>query len=343
MRVFFIGCVAFSHTCLQTLLELQSKMQNLHIAGVATKERSSFNADFCDLAPLCKTYQIPYIYVENINAPTTLEFIRSCQADVIYCFGWSALIKHELLSTYPIVGYHPASLPNNRGRHPVIWALALGLKQSASTFFLMDEGADSGAILSQVPFEIGFEDNAQSLCTKIESMAQKQINDFTLEILQRATQIQQTQKLTQTNPESANLQPSNEEYNQNITGGRTQLFAQILSSMATPQDHSVANLWRKRGARDGLIDFRMSALGIYNLIRALSKPYVGAEVVYEGKHYKVWAARIVKVEQPNIESGKILCVDSKGILIKAYDEAVLLTHHEFHPLPKAGEYIYPPP
>lgn len=343
MRVFFIGCVAFSHTCLQTLLELQNKTQNLHIAGVATKEHSNFNADFCDLAPLCKTHQIPYIYVENINAPTTLEFIRSCQADVIYCFGWSALIKHELLSTYPIVGYHPASLPNNRGRHPVIWALALGLKQSASTFFLMDEGADSGAILSQVPFEISFEDNAQSLCTKIESIAQKQINDFTLEILQRAMQIQQTQNPTPISPEFMSSQSSNEKHNQNVTGGQTQFFAQILSSMATPQNHSIANLWRKRGARDGLIDFRMSALGIYNLIRALSKPYVGAEVVYEGKHYKVWAARIVKVEQPNIESGKILCVDSEGILIKAYDEAVLLTHHEFHPLPQAGEYIYSPP
>lgn len=342
MRVFFIGCVAFSHTCLQTLLELQ-KTQNLHIAGVATKEHSNFNADFCDLAPLCKTHQIPYIYIENINAPATLEFIRACQADVIYCFGWSALIKHELLSAYPIVGYHPASLPNNRGRHPVIWALALGLKQSASTFFLMDEGADSGAILSQVPFNISFEDNAQSLCAKIESIAQKQIHHFSLEILQRARELQ-TQNLAPSNPESADLQSSDSGHRQSVTGGgRTQFFAQILSSMATPQDHSIANLWRKRGARDGLIDFRMSALGIYNLIRALSKPYVGAEVVYEGKHYKVWAARIVQVEQENIESGKILCVDSEGILIKAYDEAVLLTHHEFHPLPKAGEYIYPPP
>lgn len=35
-----------------------------------------------------------------------------------------------------VLGYHPAKLPQNRGRHPLIWALALGLKKSASTFFL---------------------------------------------------------------------------------------------------------------------------------------------------------------------------------------------------------------
>jgi len=34
-----------------------------------------------------------------------------------------------------VVGFHPAALPANRGRHPLIWALFLGLKKTASTFF----------------------------------------------------------------------------------------------------------------------------------------------------------------------------------------------------------------
>lgn len=83
----------------------------------------------------------------------------------------------------------------------------------------------------------------------------------------------------------------------------------------------------------------MSAEGIYNLVRALSKPYVGAEVLYNGAHYKVWEAKIVSVSLKNIESGKILRVDSQGVLVKAYDDAILLTHHELNPLPKEGEYF----
>jgi len=48
-----------------------------------------------------------------------------------------------------VIDFHPAALPANRGRHPIIWALVLGLQETASTFFFMDEGADSGDIISQ--------------------------------------------------------------------------------------------------------------------------------------------------------------------------------------------------
>lgn len=305
---------------MQTLIQICSTTKHLQIAGVATKDRSDFNADFCNLAPLCEIHRIPFIYAQDINAPSVRHFIHSCGSDVIYCFGWSSLIKHDLLESFPIIGYHPASLPSNRGRHPIIWAIALGLTRSASTFFLMDEGADSGAILSQMPFDIEFEDNAQSICDKTESIAQKQIRDFTSLIISHPT-------LTR---DSKNLTPNQDKP-----------YAQILHSLSTPQDHSMANLWRKRGVRDGIIDFRMSAIGIYNLIRALSKPYVGAEVIYDGMHYKIWEAKIVKVNQSNIEPGKVLCADSQGILIKAYDEAILLTQHNFQTLPKEGEYFYP--
>lgn len=331
LRVFFIGCVEFSYTSLHTLITHFHIQNKLKIVGVATKEHSIFNADFCNLAPLCEESQIPFIYTQDINSSATLDFIRSCKPDVIYCFGWSSLIKKELLDSYPIIGYHPAALPHNRGRHPIIWALALGLTQSASTFFLMEEGADSGAIISQEPFKIAFEDNAKSLCQRVESIAQAQICNFTTKIL-AALEKYSVEKKSQ----------SNSEVSSHLAGGgaiHDSILAHILFAMATPQNHSIANLWRKRGVRDGVIDFRMSAVGIYNLIRALSQPYVGAEVVYNGKHYKVWEAKIVKVDLPNIEFGKVLSVDSQGVLIKAYDEAILLTRHEFDTLPKEGDYL----
>lgn len=335
MRVFFIGCVEFSYISLRTLITRFYTQNKLEIVGVATKEHSTFNSDFCNLAPLCEESQIPFIYTQDINSPTTLDFIHSCKPDVIYCFGWSSLIAKELLDSYPIIGYHPAALPHNRGRHPIIWALALGLKQSASTFFLMEEGADSGAIISQVPFNITFEDNAKSLCKKVESIAQKQICDFTADILFSVEKYRE--KFISKDNESANQESLN------LAGGggaiHISIYAQTLLAMATAQNHSIANLWRKRGVRDGVIDFRMSAVGIYNLIRALSQPYVGAEVVYNNKHYKVWEAKIVKVDLPNIEFGKVLKVDSQGVLIKAYDDAILLTQHEFDTLPKEGDYL----
>jgi len=144
------------------------------------KKSSTFNADYSDLTNVCKKKNIPYKYVDDINSKDNIEWIKKLNPDIIFCFGWSYLIKKELLKLpkMGIVGYHPANLPKNRGRHPLIWALALGLKKSASTFFFMKEGVDDGDILSQEEFEILYEDDAKTLYEKVTNLALKQIEEF---------------------------------------------------------------------------------------------------------------------------------------------------------------------
>ncbi len=179
MKIFFIGTVEFSKFALATLVEMEDQ-----IAGVATKADSPFNADFANLIPLCEKTNIPYRLVSNINDDEIIGWIRSLRPDVIFCFGWSELLKRELLHIAPmgVVGFHPAALPQNRGRHPIIWALALGLEETASTFFFMDEGADSGDILSQEFIRIEYSDDAQSLYSKIIDTAMGQIEKFVPEL-----------------------------------------------------------------------------------------------------------------------------------------------------------------
>ena len=83
----------------------------------------------------------------------------------------------KILSKSPIgvIGFHPAALPANRGRHPIIWSLALGLKSTASTFFFMDKNVDSGDILSQASIKISDSDDARSLYDKVTKTALSQI------------------------------------------------------------------------------------------------------------------------------------------------------------------------
>ena len=132
MKILFIGTVDFSYYTLAKLVDL-----NAIIIGVIARESSTFHADFHDLRPFCKKNNINFKYVKNINAEKNVEWIRNQNPDVIFCFGWSQLLKANLLNIVPlgVIGYHPAKLPENRGRHPLIWALCLGLKETASTFF----------------------------------------------------------------------------------------------------------------------------------------------------------------------------------------------------------------
>jgi methionyl-tRNA formyltransferase len=88
----------------------------------------------------------------------------------------------------------------------------------------------------------------------------------------------------------------------------------------------VGNTWRKRGRADGQIDWRMSSMGIYNLVRALTKPYVGTHFVYNDTDIRVWKVReIEEVERKyaNIEPSKVIKVVSDNqFIVKAGDNLI---------------------
>lgn len=113
----------------------------------------------------------------------------------------------------------------------------------------MDEGADSGEILSQEKIIVDHSDNATTLYKKISIIAINQIRTF-------------TPKLAENN------------YKREA------------------QDNTKANTWRLRTKKDGEIDWKMSDKSIYNLVRAVTNPYVGAYCLYRGKEVKIWDCRI---------------------------------------------------
>ncbi len=293
MRIVFIGTVAFSLRTLEHLIAAGAD-----VVGVCTKRISSFNADFADLAPVCQRNEIPCQYVDDINSPETLAWIRERTPDVIFCFGWSFLLKQGLLSLAPlgVVGYHPAALPTNRGRHPLIWALALGLKKTASTFFFMDDGADSGDIVSQHEIVIDESDDAASLYAKVTASALQQLDEFV---------------------------PA-------LTEGRHSRLK---------QSSELANYWRKRGPADGLIDWRMSSRAVFNLVRALTRPYIGAEFSWQGTTIKVWRAECVDSIAANLEPGKVLAIQNGAALIKCGEGAIRLLETSPDFTASVGEYL----
>lgn len=294
MRLAFIGTVEFSKRALELLLDCDA----VDVVGVVTLGESDFHSDFADLRPLAETRSIPCLLADQNDPSALAEWLGERAPEIVYCFGWSRLLPSQVLRVAPrgVVGFHPAALPQNRGRHPIIWALALGLDRTASTFFYMDEGADSGDILSQQAIIIEPEDDAGSLYQKVTATALDQIPRFTREIAE---------------------------------GG----------GIRVPQAHEAASYWRKRDARDGMIDWRMSMQAIDNLVRALARPYDGATTEFEGRQFRVWKVRPAGIGQPNDEPGKVLDADDGVLVVKCADGALLLTDHEIDQLPSVGQYL----
>lgn len=296
MRIVFIGCVQFSFEMLKYLLLNVSEAE---VVGVVTRRQSRYNSDFLPLDSLAEEFDVPCYYADETNQIEMADWVRKLKPDVIYCFGWSFLLKRDIIDipSIGVIGYHPAALPANRGRHPIIWALTLGLRKTASTFFFIDEGTDTGDILSQVFVSIEEKDDALSLYNKLISVSLLQVEEITRAL-------------------------ANNNY------------------LRVPQDHTCTNYWRKRNRKDGEIDWRMSARGIYNLVRALTRPYIGAHYIYKGQEVKIWRTEITDLEYGNIEPGKVITIEEGSIiLIKCGDGVLRLVEHEFEILPKAGEYL----
>ena len=281
-RVVFIGSVNFSAAILKNIIHTE-----MDIVAIITKQQSKFNSDFYDLSSIAKQNKIPYKYVKNINDADNISWIKNFSPDIIFCFGFSQIISSKILEipSMGVLGYHPAELPKNRGRHPIIWALVLGLKRTASTFFFMDEGADTGDILSQYKINISKNDNAEILYNRIIEVAMKQVDEFVPYLISR-----------------------------NYTREK--------------QDHLQASSWRKRVEADGIIDWRMSSMAIYNLVRGLTKPYIGAHFYFEGEKVRVWDTEIVDQGENNIEPGKVISISSKGVVVKVGEGAIRLKETE---------------
>jgi methionyl-tRNA formyltransferase len=291
MKAVFIGCVQFSHVLFAELIASDA----IKLTGVVTRRSSSFNADFQSLEPAARDAGIPCLNIEGNDQELLMDWIAGIGPEVIFCFGWSYLLDPQILAVpkYGVIGYHPALLPRNRGRHPIVWALALGMKETGSTFFFMDDGADSGDIISQSRIVINDNDDAATLYKKLEDAARVQLDALI-----------------------------------------TDLVAHRLQRV--PQIAALATKWRKRSKRDGEIEWRMSAVGIFNLVRALTRPYVGAHCVHNGNELKVW--RVIPVDAPDtdVEPGRVLAANDGAITVKCGDGAVTLTDHEFFQLPEVG-------
>lgn len=296
-KIIFIGCVDFSRTVLQTLIKKKT-----NIVGICTKRKSKINSDFFNLKSIATKHKIPWIYWKKSNDYQIYSWLKNKNPDFIFCVGWPNIInqKYLKLAKYFCVGFHPSDLPFNRGRHPLIWSIILKFKFIASTFFIMSKYPDNGVILSKKKIKINaLKENSNSLYLKLKKTSRKQIKEL-LDIIGKKKNVKNSNKL-------------------------------LLNNLKN------GNFLRKRSYEDGLIDWRMSAENIDALVRALFKPYAGAEFNYKNKKIKIWKTQIIKSGK-TYEPGKIITSKGKPIIQTGNNKIQLL---EIEPKIKfkMGEYL----
>lgn len=163
MRAVVVGAVEGTRVAVDAIGEAA----DWQLAGVVTlpPELARRHSDFVDLSAPATTRGAEVIHAANGNDPVVLAQIRELHPDILFVIGWSQLCKPAMLDIAPggTIGYHPAPLPRLRGRAVIPWTILLDEPITAGTLFWVDEGTDTGPILTQRFFHVAPEETAASL------------------------------------------------------------------------------------------------------------------------------------------------------------------------------------
>jgi methionyl-tRNA formyltransferase len=174
MRLLFVGSSGFSLRCLEKTIHLPE----MEIVGIITNPETfsiSYrpsgvrNVLWADLRPLAELHGIPVLTMGGMmNDPALLAQVQMWKPDLILVVGWYHMVPKAIRDIVPAAGMHASLLPDYSGGAPLVWAIINDEKKTGMTFFMLEDGVDSGPVIGQAEVPIHFEDTIATLYARAE-------------------------------------------------------------------------------------------------------------------------------------------------------------------------------
>jgi methionyl-tRNA formyltransferase len=166
-RLVFMGTPRFGQMILEALIG------RYEVAAVITQpdrkagrgRRISVSA----VKGLAQAHGLPILQPQRIREPEVMQRLRDLAPSVMVVAAYGQILPLSILSLpqHGSLNVHASLLPRHRGGAPIPAAILAGDKQTGVTVMLMDEGLDTGSILSQAAVDIHPEDTSASLTEKL--------------------------------------------------------------------------------------------------------------------------------------------------------------------------------
>jgi methionyl-tRNA formyltransferase len=116
--------------------------------------------------------KLPVLQPERARSEEFLEELRALQPDLIVVAAYGQILPANILTLprFGCLNVHTSLLPRYRGAAPIQWAILNGDAETGVTIMKMDEGLDTGAIITQATTPIHPEDNAETLHDRLARM-----------------------------------------------------------------------------------------------------------------------------------------------------------------------------
>lgn len=110
---------------------------------------------------------LPQDAVFDINAPQVKQYLNSTPHDLVIVSGTAILKKETIEASHCVVNTHAGITPEYRGAHGGFWAVINGdYLNAGQTLHFIDEGIDTGGIITQCRIELSPSDTLETLAAK---------------------------------------------------------------------------------------------------------------------------------------------------------------------------------
>ena len=168
--------------CLKALLSAGIQVDLV----VTHQDDPNENVWFGSVAKLCEERHIPYITPSANQLMDLVPQIQKLAPDYLFSFYYRHMIPAELLACAKIaaLNMHGSLLPKFRGRAPVNWAILHGETKTGATLHVMEMKPDAGDIVGQAEVDIGPDETATEVFTKVSQAAVKVMNTVLPQLIQ---------------------------------------------------------------------------------------------------------------------------------------------------------------
>ena len=193
MKIVFMGTPDFAVGALEALVEAGHEI----VAVVTQPDKPKGRGKEMQQTPVkaCAIkHNIEVFQPVKIKTPEAVEILKGYAADLFVVAAFGQILSKEILEMpkFGCVNIHASLLPKYRGAAPIQWAILDGEKETGVTIMQMNEGLDTGDMLTKVVIPIEDTDTGESLFNKLAKAGAELLVD-TIPQLEAGTVIPQKQ------------------------------------------------------------------------------------------------------------------------------------------------------
>lgn len=172
MRIVMMGTGTFAEPTFEALLSNFAG----DVVGLVTQperdggnKRGSTRQTGKGMANIAKAANVACVQPESINTAEGLALLHAMEPDLLVVAAYGQILSKAVLAAPKIgtINVHASLLPKYRGAAPVAYAIWKGETQTGVSIIKVTPGLDSGDILLQEAIEIGAEETAGELESRL--------------------------------------------------------------------------------------------------------------------------------------------------------------------------------